>query len=47
MAKPVGLPVSKVKVHVVQSGGSFGRRLFYDAALEAAAVSKKRGGPPG
>ncbi|UUU35244.1 molybdopterin-dependent oxidoreductase [Streptomyces sp. CA-210063] len=45
IAKAVGLPVSKVDVHVVQSGGSFGRRLFYDAALEAAVVSKKSGRP--
>lgn len=45
IAKAVGLPVSKVKVHVVQSGGSFGRRLFHDAALEAALVSRKSGRP--
>jgi isoquinoline 1-oxidoreductase beta subunit len=45
IAKAVGLPVSKVKVHVVQSGGSFGRRLFHDAALEAAVVSQKSGRP--
>ncbi|WP_327743565.1 molybdopterin-dependent oxidoreductase [Streptomyces europaeiscabiei] len=45
IARAVGLPVSKVKVHVVQSGGSFGRRLFHDAALEAALVSKKSGRP--
>jgi isoquinoline 1-oxidoreductase subunit beta len=45
IAKAVGLPVSKVKVHVIQSGGSFGRRLFHDAALEAAVVSKKSGRP--
>ncbi|WP_319054280.1 xanthine dehydrogenase family protein molybdopterin-binding subunit [Streptomyces europaeiscabiei] len=45
IAKAVGLPVSRVKVHVVQSGGSFGRRLFHDAALEAAVVSKKSGRP--
>ncbi|WP_327749124.1 xanthine dehydrogenase family protein molybdopterin-binding subunit [Streptomyces europaeiscabiei] len=45
IARAVGLPVSKVKVHVVQSGGSFGRRLFHDAALEAAVVSKKSGRP--
>lgn len=45
IAKAVGLPVSKVDVHVVQSGGSFGRRLFYDAALEAAVVSQKSGRP--
>jgi isoquinoline 1-oxidoreductase beta subunit len=30
---------------VVQGGGSFGRRLFFDAALEAAQVSKKLGRP--
>ncbi|WP_020117459.1 xanthine dehydrogenase family protein molybdopterin-binding subunit [Streptomyces canus] len=45
IAQAVGLPVSKVTVHVMQSGGSFGRRLFYDAALEAAVVSKKSGRP--
>ncbi|MER5218079.1 molybdopterin cofactor-binding domain-containing protein [Streptomyces sp. NPDC002838] len=45
IAKAIGLPVSKVRVHVVQSGGSFGRRLFYDAALEAAVVSKKTSRP--
>lgn len=45
IAQAVGLPVGKVTVHVVQSGGSFGRRLFYDAALEAAVVSKKSGRP--
>lgn len=45
IAEAVGLPVSKVEVHVVQSGGSFGRRLFYDAALEAAVVSKRSGRP--
>ncbi|QYX81395.1 xanthine dehydrogenase family protein molybdopterin-binding subunit [Streptomyces akebiae] len=45
IARAVGLPVSKVDVHVVQSGGSFGRRLFFDAALEAAVVSKKSGRP--
>jgi isoquinoline 1-oxidoreductase beta subunit len=27
-------------VHVVQGGGSFGRRLFFDSALEAARISK-------
>ncbi|MFF7563637.1 molybdopterin cofactor-binding domain-containing protein [Streptomyces pseudovenezuelae] len=45
IAQAVGLQVSKVKVHVMQSGGSFGRRLFYDAALEAAVVSRKSGRP--
>jgi isoquinoline 1-oxidoreductase beta subunit len=40
IAKAVGLPVEKVAVHVVRGGGSFGRRLFSDAALEAAQISK-------
>ncbi|MBF6052701.1 isoquinoline 1-oxidoreductase [Streptomyces eurocidicus] len=40
LAKELGLPVDKVTVHVVQGGGSFGRRLFFDAALEAAQVSR-------
>lgn len=40
IAAAVGLPEAAVKVHVVQGGGSFGRRLFFDAALEAAQISK-------
>ena len=45
IASAVGLPQSQVKVHVVQGGGSFGRRLFFDAALEAAKISKAMGKP--
>lgn len=41
IASAIGLPVSKVRVHVVRGGGSFGRRLNYDAAIEAALISKK------
>ncbi len=40
IAEACGLPQSKVQVHVMQGGGSFGRRLFFDAALEAAKISK-------
>ncbi|MEU1186229.1 molybdopterin cofactor-binding domain-containing protein [Streptomyces sp. NPDC005859] len=40
IASAVGLPVSKVRVHVIRGGGSFGRRLNYDAAIEAALISK-------
>jgi isoquinoline 1-oxidoreductase beta subunit len=40
IAEAVGLPESAVKVHVMRGGGSFGRRLNYDAAIEAALVSK-------
>ncbi|WP_158887226.1 xanthine dehydrogenase family protein molybdopterin-binding subunit [Amycolatopsis anabasis] len=40
IAGELGLPENKVTVHVVQGGGSFGRKLFFDAALEAAQISK-------
>ncbi|MGI5158952.1 molybdopterin cofactor-binding domain-containing protein [Microbispora sp. CA-102843] len=45
IAAKLGLPVGKVTVHVVEGGGSFGRKLFFDAALEAAEVSQKTGKP--
>ena len=45
IAKLVGLEMDKVTVHVITGGGSFGRRLFYDGALEAAEASKKMGKP--
>ncbi|MFG2295911.1 molybdopterin cofactor-binding domain-containing protein [Streptomyces sp. NPDC048603] len=45
IAAELGLPVDRVAVHVVQAGGSFGRRLFFDGALEAARVSKACGRP--
>ena len=45
IAKKVGLPQNAVTFHVTEGGGSFGRKLFYDAALEAAEVSKKFGKP--
>ncbi|MET8468139.1 molybdopterin cofactor-binding domain-containing protein [Streptomyces sp. NPDC006422] len=45
IAARLGLPVGAVTVHVAQSGGSFGRKLFFDAALEAAEVSQKMGKP--
>jgi isoquinoline 1-oxidoreductase beta subunit len=45
IAQTLGLPVSSVKAHVTQGGGSFGRHLFADAAFEAAAISKAMGKP--
>src|SRR5205085_903700 len=45
IATLLGLPLTAVKVHVVQGGGSFGRKLFGDAAVEAAEVSEKMGKP--
>ncbi|RAG83429.1 xanthine dehydrogenase family protein molybdopterin-binding subunit [Streptacidiphilus pinicola] len=45
IAAKLGLPVGAVTVHVTQGGGSFGRKLFHDAALEAAEVSQAMGKP--
>jgi isoquinoline 1-oxidoreductase beta subunit len=45
LALNLGLPVSKVKVHVTEGGGSFGRHLFADAAFESAAISRAMGKP--
>ncbi|MEV0616531.1 molybdopterin cofactor-binding domain-containing protein [Nonomuraea sp. NPDC050404] len=45
IAAKLGLPVGRVTVHVCEGGGSFGRKLFFDAALEAAEVSQKIGKP--
>lgn len=45
IAQAIGLPEDAVTVHVVRGGGSFGRRLFFDAALEAALISKAIGMP--
>ncbi|HBO55151.1 molybdopterin-dependent oxidoreductase [Janibacter terrae] len=45
IARELGLPVSQVTIHVTEGGGSFGRKLFHDAALEAARVSKAMGKP--
>jgi isoquinoline 1-oxidoreductase beta subunit len=41
----LGLPSGSITAHVMQSGGSFGRRLFFDGALEAARISKAAGKP--
>ncbi|MCQ4211699.1 molybdopterin cofactor-binding domain-containing protein [Streptomyces longispororuber] len=45
IAARLGLPVGAVTVHVTESGGSFGRKLFFDAASEAAEASQKMGKP--
>lgn len=43
IARVLGMPVGAVTVHVVSGGGSFGRRLFFDAPLEAAQISQAMG----
>ncbi|MEV0170318.1 molybdopterin cofactor-binding domain-containing protein [Streptomyces sp. NPDC050803] len=45
IALKLGLPASAVKIHVTEGGGSFGRKLFHDAAAEAAEVSRAMGKP--
>ncbi|WFG43595.1 molybdopterin cofactor-binding domain-containing protein [Pseudonocardia alni] len=45
IAEQLGLPVNAVTIHIVPGGGSFGRRLFGDAAKEAAEISQKLGKP--
>ena len=45
VALALGLPADRVTVHVVRGGGSFGRRLFFDPAIEAARVSQAVGRP--
>lgn len=45
IALALGLSPTQVECNVVTAGGSFGRRLFYDGAMEAALISKKMGKP--
>ncbi|PKW25817.1 molybdopterin cofactor-binding domain-containing protein [Phycicoccus duodecadis] len=45
IAEAVGLPQGAVTVNVVTGGGSFGHKLFGDAATEAAVISKAMGKP--
>lgn len=45
IALDLDLPVGSVTFHVVEGGGSFGRKLFWDAPLEAARISKACGAP--
>ncbi|OKK03641.1 isoquinoline 1-oxidoreductase [Streptomyces sp. CB03234] len=45
IAAKLGLPLRAVTVHVTEGGGSFGRKLFFDAALEAVEISRRIGKP--
>ncbi|MCW2784565.1 MAG: isoquinoline 1-oxidoreductase [Marmoricola sp.] len=45
IAKALGLPQSAVTVNVITGGGSFGHKLFGDAALESAKISRAMGKP--
>src|SRR4029453_15825257 len=41
----VGLSVDQVRLYVVRGGGSFGRRIYHEPAVEAARVSHAIGKP--
>ncbi len=45
IARDLGLLPTNVEVNVIKTGGSFGRRLFFDAAVEAARISSIAGRP--
>jgi isoquinoline 1-oxidoreductase beta subunit len=45
VAKAVELDVDQVTLHVVRGGGSFGRRIYHEPAVEAALVSHAIGKP--
>jgi len=45
VAKLLDLPLENITVNMTRIGGGFGRRLYVHFGLEAAAISKKLGGP--
>lgn len=45
IARDLGLLPTDVEINVIKTGGSFGRRLFFDAAVEAARISSIAGRP--
>jgi isoquinoline 1-oxidoreductase beta subunit len=45
VAAAIGLSADQVSLHVMRAGGSFGRRIYHEPAVEAARVSKAIGKP--
>ncbi len=46
IAKALGIPKEKVKVHMTRIGGGFGRRLMGDFMIECAVIAQKLNGTP-
>lgn len=45
LALALDIPVADVSVHVLRSGGAFGRRYYADFAIDAALLSQRKGRP--
>jgi isoquinoline 1-oxidoreductase subunit beta len=45
LSKRLSIPKENIKVHIMFSGGGFGRRLYPDFAIQAAQLSKEVGKP--
>jgi len=45
VSRTLGVPVNKITVHILRSGGGFGRRLSNDYMVEAAAIAQRAGAP--
>lgn len=45
VSKTLGIPKEKITLHITRSGGGFGRRLFAEPVVEAAAISQRVGAP--
>jgi isoquinoline 1-oxidoreductase beta subunit len=41
IAAAIGIPAANITMNVITGGGSFGRKLFFDAAMEAAQISSQ------
>jgi isoquinoline 1-oxidoreductase beta subunit len=45
LAKALGIDLSRIVIHVLRSGGAFGRRFYADFIIDAAILSRQSGRP--